>query len=276
MMSIPKLLRVRRAEATDAIWGDDIAGFVTDKVYRSDPALSFVVSSLPSGGHFTFSDRAWPVSESCNAIYVLKGSLTALVPQTGEVKTACPGDVIVVPPRVWHFGYNFSDVTAEFIECLGPAQPGTPRKDLPKPVPPFPEWEKVVAHGAKEASRTGESALIIGTAVSATRAIIGNKHPLLGEILVNHPLAAVLRLTIPAGRQSDLITLPHDTMCYCLDGTVQIQTTEPQPAFTALDADDALHLVRGTRFRCTNPGTTHSRLLVTLTGSMSGSAIGVA
>lgn len=260
--------RVRRADAKDAIWGDEVAGFVTDKVYRSDPALSFVVSSLPAGAHFTFSDRAWPVSESCNLIYVLKGSFTALVPQTGEVRVAHPGEVIVVPPRIWHFGYNFSDETAEFIECLGPAQPGTPRKDLPKPTRPVAALATAAARCGSTSTAVATPSLPVGTAATAMRVIIGDKNPILGEILINHPLAAAIRLTLSAGHRSDLITLPQDAMCYCLDGQVQIQTIEAEHAFTALCADDAVYLPRGAQFRCLNPAASNGHILITLSGEM--------
>lgn len=259
------LERVRRHEARDAIWGDDIAGFVADKVYRSDPALSFVVSSLPAGAHFTFSERAWPVSESCNLIYVLRGSFTALVPQTGEARTAHPGDVLVVPPRVWHFGYNFSDEAAEFIECLGPGQPGTPRKDLPKPATPFPSWDKAALAGTRAADAP---ALIAGAAATAMPAIIGDRNPLLGQILVNHPLAAALRLTLPAGRRSDAVTLPHDAMCYGLEGEVQLDSASPNSAFVTLGPDDAVYLPRRSRLCLANPGAGNAGLLLTLTGPL--------
>lgn len=131
----PALQIVRQSGARPAVWGDQVSGQVSDRVYgRPDPTgLYLCHSTLAAGKSFSMSAGAWPVSEGWNAIHVLRGRFQVLEPCTGECVEVGPGGTLIVPPRVWHFGQAGGTEPVEMLEFIGPPTPGLKREALEHP-----------------------------------------------------------------------------------------------------------------------------------------------
>ena len=137
---------VRREDAEPATWGDAVSGTVADRVYGRGHAdgLYLCHSTIAVGAGFTLSETSWPVSLGWNAIHVLSGRFLAREPFTGMARAVLPGETLVVPPRVWHFGRSLGEDPLEMLEFIGPATPGARREALPRPhsVPLAVAWEE--------------------------------------------------------------------------------------------------------------------------------------
>ena len=105
------------------LWGDEQAGFVSDWIYGSSQKIHLMAFSLSVGQKFVNSPDLKTYYNAAETYFCLKGEFTFHCPETGEVQVLRKGDTLYIPPRTWHFGYNFGTEECRVLESLSPPVP---------------------------------------------------------------------------------------------------------------------------------------------------------
>ncbi|KZE89652.1 hypothetical protein AVP41_02450 [Microbacterium sp. TNHR37B] len=101
---------VRRVDAVAHVWGDDEAGYVTDRVISSTDQLHVLEFELAPGGGFRHSAMNPTVFGADVLYYVLSGGLVLANPETGEVTVTEAGSGRLFHRGTWHNGFSASSV----------------------------------------------------------------------------------------------------------------------------------------------------------------------
>lgn len=106
--------------ASRHLWGDKIAGEVSDWIYVSSSKIHQLVFGLPPGGWFRHSADYRTIFAADEIYYVLSGVLALNNPETGEVHRAVPGEAVFFRRDTWHHGYNLSSEPLRVLELFAP------------------------------------------------------------------------------------------------------------------------------------------------------------
>ena len=107
---------VRRVDAVAHVWGDDEAGYVTDRVISSTDQLHVLEFELAPGGGFRHSAMNPTIFGADVLYYVLAGTLVLANPETGEVTVTEAGSGRLFHRGTWHNGFSASSVEPETYE----------------------------------------------------------------------------------------------------------------------------------------------------------------
>lgn len=242
------------------VWGDDESHFVNDLFYVLSSQLVFVTVTLPPGGRFRSSDKFRAYFDTHECLYVLQGQYTCQDPETGETKTAHAGEMLFMPEKRWHYGYNFGTTELRLLECIAPptnqaALAHVPRPQAIKAFDPasFSNFPRVKTGGANNLSVCSTS-----TALSA---VLGDKNPVLCEVLASTDRVFFSSVTIPPAGKSERITFPFDVCYHGLARQLHLHAPERGEYFP-LGESDVAFLPANTEHRLFNhTGATLSVLL---------------
>jgi len=92
--------------------------------YFSNLSHLFVSTDKLHFGIFTVAPGSKYLPESVHigdeVYWILKGTITQLNPETGQVTEAREGDVVWQPAGAWHFGYNFTNEECVLLYAIAP------------------------------------------------------------------------------------------------------------------------------------------------------------
>lgn len=250
---------IRMAEAPCVIWGDDESGFVNDLFYVLSKEMVLVTVTMPPGARFRSSDRFRAYFDTHECLYVLAGEYTCQDPETGEVKIARVGEMLFMPERRWHYGYNFGTVELRLLECIAPPTNQGALAHVPRPR----TLVGIDVAATRNWPRDGEaiSNLRVCRRAGALIAIVGDTHAIRAEILASTGRVSFALLTLPPNARSDDITFPHD-VCYHGDtGTYYIQAPATGDYFMG-EAGDVVFMPANTAHRLFNHGALPVRVLL--------------
>src|SRR5262245_7045469 len=111
---------IRRAAAAHHVWGDDEAGFVTDRVLASTMNLHALEFELPPRGEFRHSAMNPTVFAADVLYFVLQGELLLANPRTDEIVRVPAGAGRLFQRDTWHHGFNPGDATVRVLEFFAP------------------------------------------------------------------------------------------------------------------------------------------------------------
>jgi quercetin dioxygenase-like cupin family protein len=105
---------------TRHIWGDTIAGEVTDWIYASTQNIHCLVFGLAPGQEFRHSTEFRTVFGADEVLEVLSGILVLANPETGEVQRVAAGERVTFGPDTWHHGFAHGTEPLRVLELYAP------------------------------------------------------------------------------------------------------------------------------------------------------------
>jgi quercetin dioxygenase-like cupin family protein len=111
---------IKAADAPRFLWGDPEAGFVSDWIHGSSLKIHMMSFSMAVGQKFVNSPDFKTYYDCAETYYCQKGEFTFHCPETGEVQVIKAGEFLYIPPRTWHFGYNFGREECRITEIITP------------------------------------------------------------------------------------------------------------------------------------------------------------
>jgi oxalate decarboxylase/phosphoglucose isomerase-like protein (cupin superfamily) len=259
---------VRRSEVPYVIWGDAESGFVNDLFYVLSNQLVFVTVTLPPGGRFRSSDRFRPFFDTHECLYVLEGRYTCQDPETGEVRTAETGEMLFMPEKRWHYGYNFGEHDLHLLECIAPPTNAAALAHVPRPS----ALVGFDASALKDWPRQSEGAvrkLRVCRRDEALGAVLGDGNPVLAEVFASTERVFFAMVTVPPNSRSDLIAFPSDVCYHGYTNSLQIEVPGSGEYF-GVGSRDVVYLPRGTTHRLFNHTSATSWVLLGGAGGFPG------
>jgi mannose-6-phosphate isomerase-like protein (cupin superfamily) len=259
---------VRRAEAPRLLWGDDEAAYVHDMFYVQSPQMVMVTVTMAPGARFRSSDRFRAYYEGTHeCLYVLQGQYTCQDPETGEVRTANEGEMLFLPERRWHYGYNFGNKDLHLLECIAPPTNQATLAHIPRPSKLVGWDERALKDWPRESIRGAENYRICKLA-EALDTIVGTAHPILCQIFASTHRVFFAVATIPPNSRSDDLTFPFDTCYHGETGEVLVQAPDKGDYFP-INPGDVAFLPGGVSHRLYNHTGTTQRIFVGGAGNFS-------
>jgi quercetin dioxygenase-like cupin family protein len=251
--SIPVLDKptlVRAGDTSLLLWGDEKTGFVNDQFHAQSKQLILVTISMPPGRRFHHSETNKPVYTGHTGLYVLEGQYTVQYPDTGEVRVAEQGELLVLRGPQWHFGYNFSDRELRVLETICLVTPPGAVADLPCPAPeagfdreairdfpatrPTPRLERVSRH-------------------SALHVIVGERRQTLLRVLASTDKMTVAVFDLIGGQRTEAFNFFRDATLYVEKGRLNVRI-EADSVWEELCPGDTFFFPAGATWEIFNHG----------------------
>lgn len=251
--SIPVLDKptlVRANETSLLLWGDEKTGFVNDQFHAQSAQMVLVTICMPPGRRFHHSETNKPVYTGHAGLYVLEGQYTVQFPDTGEVRVAEQGEMLLLRGPQWHFGYNFSDRELRVLETISPlAAPGALEHLVcPNPEAGFDPRAMADFPATRPAPR-----LEVVTRRSALNVIAGKQHHVLLKVLASTDKLTVAVLDLIGGQRTDAFNFSRDATLYVEKGRLNVRV-QADGIWEELHPGDAYFFPAGTRWEVFNHG----------------------
>lgn len=256
---------VRASEVPYVIWGDHESHFVNDLFYVLSDQLVFVTITLPPGGRFRSSDKFRAYFDTHECLYVLQGQYTCQDPETGETHTARQGEMIFMPEKRWHYGYNFGTTELRLLECIAPPTNQAALAHVPRPA-------RIVSHNPAtfqdlpRKTKHDPELFRVCSARTGSSVVIGDRDPVLFDVLVSTERVFFAELTVPPAASSELLTFPYDVCYHGLPGQLHIHAPD-FGEYLPIDSADVVFLPAGCKHRVFNHGGTTTQALIGGAGS---------
>ncbi len=241
---------VRADETSLLLWGDEQTGFVNDQFHAQSTQLILVTITMPPGRRFHHSDTNKPVYTGHAGLYVLEGQYTVQFPDTGEVRVAEQGEILLLRGPQWHFGYNFSDRELRVLETISPlASPGA----LEHLVCPSPE-AGFDPRAIRDFPATRTAArLEVVTRRTALNIIAGERHHVLLRVLASTDKLTVAVFDLIGGQRTDPFKFSRDATLYVERGRLNVRI-QAGGVWEELNPGDAYFFPAGTIWEVFNHG----------------------
>jgi quercetin dioxygenase-like cupin family protein len=259
---------VRRKDAPVILWGDDTSGYVNDIIHVPTPQLVMVQICMPPGGAFRMSDVNRPVYDADACLLVLEGEYTVQLPETGEVRVAREGEVILLHGPEWHFGYNFSNQELRVLEAIAPLSDAEAVKDL-QPPSQLLGVDSAAAKNYPASRGAGSERLQVVGRASALNTVIGTTNPVLLRVLASGPRVSSAMFDLIPGQHTETFCFAGDTALYVMSGRVHVRTPGVG-GWDEADADDAFCLPGGTPWQVFNHGGSPASVYLAYSGNIGG------
>jgi quercetin dioxygenase-like cupin family protein len=205
--------KVAYADAPYILWGDEDSGQVNDILNMvSDRIILAEIRLLPGTG-FRASSRHKPIYDADVCIYVLQGEYTVLLPDTGIVRVARKGEVLLLRGPQWHFGHNFGSEETRCLETISPPSNAALFADAVCPSPIM---------GFEASGGPDNRALTVVRPAQAISAVIGTKNLLRLDVMVDDARVSLALVTVLSGQQSDPLQFTYAATFYVEHGSVAI------------------------------------------------------
>ena len=251
---------VRRSEVPYVLWGDDESTYVNDLFYVRSSEMVMVTVTMPPGARFRSSDRFRAYYDTHECLYVLKGQYTCQDPETGEVRTAKAGEMLFMPERRWHYGYNFGTEDLHMLECIVPPPNQAALAHVPRPST-LVGWDEQALKNWPRESHRGADNFRVCRLSEAVDTIIGDANPVHCQVLACTARVFFAVVTIPPGSRSDDLTYPFDVCYHGEPGEITLHTPGRGHYFPIREADVGF-LPGGTPHRLFNHTARPQRILI--------------
>ena len=102
------------------VWGDPVAGEVSDWIYVSSERIHALVFGLPPHGAFRHSPDHRTVFAADELLYVLEGTMAIANPETGEVQRIETGESVFFRRDTWHHAFAHGAGPLRVLELFAP------------------------------------------------------------------------------------------------------------------------------------------------------------
>ena len=241
---------IRLAEVPYVLWGDAESGFVSDRFYLLSEQMILVTVLLPPGGRFRSSDKYRPYFDTHECLYVLRGQYTCQDPETGETRTARQGEMVFMPEKRWHYGYNFGTEDLHLLECIAPPTNQAALQAVPRPAR-IVCLDKAAIADLPRKPAAGAFNLKVCSRQSAVHSVAGIDNPILLQIFASTRRVCFAALRLNANSRSDVINLPFDVCYYAETGAANLLALAGGAYFN-MEPGDVVFLPAGTSHRLFN------------------------
>lgn len=240
---------IRQADVPYIVWGDDESGFVNDLFHVLSQGMVLVTVTMPPGARFRSSDKFRAYFDTHECLYVLKGEYTCQDPETGEVRTARQGEMLFMPEKRWHYGYNFGSEELRLLECIAPPTNQAALAHVPRPKELVGLNRDATRNWPREAPAQGN--LRVCRRGSSLIAIMGAKHSIRAEVFASTSRVCFAILTLPPNARSGDISFPFDICLHGERGRFHVQVPGSGDYLMA-ESGDVVFLPKGSPFRLFN------------------------
>jgi mannose-6-phosphate isomerase-like protein (cupin superfamily)/uncharacterized cupin superfamily protein len=258
---------IRRQDVDYVLWGDDTSGYVNDLFYYLGRDLLLTTICMPPGGFFTMSERNRPVYDADGALYVLEGQYTIHMPETGEIRVAEEGEMILLRGPHWHFGYNFSDRELRLVETIAPLPSAERVKHLKNPT----TVKRADLTELADFPRNRDASLANMNVVQlsdASNVLLGDQNPVLLRVLACNDRLSFGIMDLAPGRRTDAIAWNKDTSIYVQSGCVHVRI-DAEGEWQEIAVDDVFFIPGGMTWQLFNHQGAQSRSLISMGGNLS-------
>jgi quercetin dioxygenase-like cupin family protein len=264
--SIPVLDKptlVRASDTSLLLWGDEKTGFVNDQFHAQSKQLIVVTISMPPGRRFHHSETNKPVYTGHTGLYVLEGQYTVQYPDTGEVRVAEQGEILVLRGPQWHFGYNFSDRELRVLEtiCLVTVPGAVADLACPSPEAGFDPDAIRDFPATRSAPR-----LEVVTRRSALNVIVGEQRQTLLRLLASTDKLTVAVFDLIGGQRTEAFKFSRDSTLYVEKGRLHIRI-QAESVWEELCPGDAFFFPAGTTWEVFNHGANAASAHLSIAGN---------
>ena len=102
------------------VWGDPLAGEVSDWIYVSSEQIHALVFGLAPHGEFRHSPDHRTVFGADELLYVLEGVMAIANPETGEVQRLEAGESVFFRRDTWHHAFAHGNGPLRVLELFAP------------------------------------------------------------------------------------------------------------------------------------------------------------
>jgi len=257
---------IRRRDVQLVLWGDDESGYVNDLFYVLSREMVLTTICMPPGGSFSSSDRYRPIYDTHECLYVLQGQYTIQNPETGEVRVADPGQMVIMREKQWHYGYNFSDVELRLLETIAPPASQKLTAHLARPKAALGADRAALADWPRSRAAQ-QAAMDVVDEKGALNVLLGDREPILLRVLGSTPRASLAVIELAAGRRSEVLRFRNDATYYVERGRLNVRVPEDdvwQEAFP----DDACFMPAGAAHQICNYGGKRCRAILSVAGNL--------
>ena len=263
--------RIRAGDASFVLWGDETTGFVNDIIYAATKQLVLVAINLPPGRSFYHSPVNKPVYTGHVGLYVLQGQYTVQLPDTGEVKVAEQGEMILLRGPQWHFGCNFSDQDLWVLEAIAP--PSAPG-DLDNLICPAPELGFDASALKNFPVERPVSRLEVVNRRTALNVVVGKQRRTLLRVLASTEKVTVALFDMIGGQRTEAFKFANDSTLYIVKGRLYVRV-EADGRWDELNPGDAYFFPAGTSWEVFNQGADGASAHLAVAGNFATSLKGV-
>lgn len=257
---------IRRRDVQLVLWGDDESGYVNDLFYVLSKQMVLTTICMAPGGSFQSSDRYRPYYDTHEGLYVLEGQYTIQNPETGEVRVAEAGQMVLMREKQWHHGYNFSDRELRLLETIVPPASQAALAHVPRPARALGADRPALADWPRGRAKA-RAAMDVIDERRALNVLLGAARPLLVRVLASTPRLSLGIAELRAGQRSDRLSFANDTTLYVERGRLHVRVPDAD-AWEEAFADDCVFLPAGAGFEIWNAGAERGRAVISIAGNL--------
>jgi mannose-6-phosphate isomerase-like protein (cupin superfamily) len=266
LMQLDRPTLICRQDVDYVLWGDDESGYVNDLFYYLGRDLLLTTICMPPGGSFSRSERHRPIYEADGALYVLEGQYTIQMPESGEIRVAEEGEMILLRGPQWHYGFNFSDRELRLMETIAPL----PSPDSVKETtPPSLVRTADVAELSDfpRTRRTHQAQMDVVRLTEASNVLLGRQHPTLLRVMASNDRLSFGVMELMPGHRTDPITWRKDASVYVAEGHAHMRI-DAEGEWQELGTDDVFFVPGGTAWQLFNHRGERVKALLSLGGNL--------
>ena len=251
---------IKRHSVPYVVWGDDESGYVNDLFYVLSTQLVLVTVTMPPGGRFRSSDRFRAFFDTHECLYVLQGQYTCQDPETGEVRTAQAGEMLFMPEKRWHYGYNFGSEDLRLLECIAPPTNQAALAHVPRPER-LVGWDaRALANWPRDPQRSANHLRVCRLSDSLDT-VVGDQNPIRCQVLASTERVFFSVITIPPRSRSDDLTFAFDTCLHGIDSEITLHAPVSGHYF-AVNSEDVAFIPGESTYRLFNHTQSTQRILL--------------
>jgi len=238
--------RILDRDAPRFLWGDDDAGFVSDWIYGSSDDIHLMSFALTPGQHFANSEDLKTCYNATETYYCVEGEFTFHCPETGEVQVMQRGDFLYIPPRTWHYGYNFGTTRCRILEAITPPTAEAVELFSMQQEPPETRLVDGELLGKFPEERSSSNRTVLITPRDRLSEILGGDHPIRVDLAAATETLTSGAIRLFPGQWSEPIIHPGgDKVVFVTEGTLHVRVWDTEEWYE-LGATDTCFLPKGT------------------------------
>lgn len=266
LISFAHATRIPYANATRHVWGDEMAGKVSDTTYLSTKHLTQLLFEMAPQKRFLHSENFKTIFAADELYFVVNGVLALANPATGEVVQAKRGEAIFFQRDTWHHGFNVSNERLRVVEYFAPPPAQGTGAAYARQQPDLKALsytqDELLKHWMPFQNRARAQTLRVIRERDALLRLEGNGQSGLTLIFVSTPQLTVGILELRPGQQTPFQTHGGDEGMFVLEGQPHVRILAPDaPALFELVPFDGAFIPENISHQYLNLSNAPARIL---------------
>jgi quercetin dioxygenase-like cupin family protein len=240
-------------DVTRHLWGDPVAGEVSDWVYVSSDKIHQIVFGLPPRGWFKHSESSRTVFGADEIYYVIEGEMTLCNPETGEVHVVRQDEAAFFRKDTWHHAFNRGQKQLRVLEFMAPTPSAGASGAYARTRPYLSEsryaQDEVLGRWPMDAGAIlAQDTIRVMRDDSLRWRLEGCEQPMLVGLLCATDQLTVGKAIAMPGERSDVHSHGGDESLYVLEGVLNVRVPNNMvgPKWFELKPGDGFYLPEGT------------------------------